>query len=163
MIRPLTQASRFVPITVLVGLLAACGGAEQNGATEVLRPVKIFEVTQNNQARQRTFSGLSQSSQESRLSFKVGGTIIELPIQVGDALEPGQLIARLDASSYELEAEQARASLVQAQANQRNAESSYERIKNLYENSNASLNDLDNARAGAESAEAEVKAVQKAL
>ncbi len=153
-----------LPGILLAGLLlSACGGSDDLAAVEQLRPVRVFTVTDNGEIRQRTFSGISQSAQESRLSFKVGGNIVELPIQVGDQISPGELIARLDASSFELEAEQARANLIQAQANQRNARANYDRAKNLYENANASRNDLDTARAGAESAEAEVKAAQKAL
>lgn len=143
-------------------LLAGCGGGEE--AAEVQpRLVRHIEVESQSAARARTFSGISKSSQESRLSFKVSGTIEALPVNVGDTLARGDLIARVDASQYELEAQQAQASLMQAQAAERNALSTYERTKSLYENKNASRGDLDDARANAESAKAQVEASQKRL
>ena len=97
------------------------------------------------------------------MSFKVPGTIVELPVQVGDTLSRGDLIARLDDSEYELQEQQAQASLAQAQAAARNADANYDRVKGLYENSNASRNDLDASRATSESAMAQVRAAEKAV
>jgi multidrug efflux system membrane fusion protein len=134
---------------------------EQTETIEQLRPVRYMTITSEAMGRLRTFTGLSQSTQESRLSFKVGGTIIELPIEVGDKLEKGGLVGRLDASQYELQEQQSQAALVQVRAAYRNSESNYERVKGLYENNNASRNDLDAARANSESAQAQVRAAEK--
>ena len=149
-------------------LLLAClniFGCESNQNDEPvpLRPVRYITVTDSDAARTRTFSGASQSTQVSRLSFKVSGTLIELPIEIGDTLAAGDLLARLDQSSFDLEVQQAQANLVQAQANERNAAANYERVKDLYSNRNASRNDLDSARANSESAGAQVRAAQKSL
>ena len=97
------------------------------------------------------------------MSFRVAGTIIDIPVQVGDRLAAGDLIARLNPSNFDLTVQQAEASLAQASANQRNADSAYSRAKELYENNNASRNDLDSARANAESAEAQVQSAAKSL
>ncbi|MDJ0655071.1 MAG: efflux RND transporter periplasmic adaptor subunit [Xanthomonadales bacterium] len=147
----------------LAGLSLAGCGQEESATEPQLRPVRSMVIGGADAQRIRTFSGISKPAQESRLSFKVAGTIVDLPIQVGDALKAGDLVARLDASPYELQAQQAQASLVQAQASERNAAANYERVKGLYENSNASRNDLDAARATSESASAQVAAAQKAL
>ncbi len=152
----------WVVATVIVLGLTAC--EEQSDSGEPLvRPVRYVTVSGESGERSRVFSGISRSSQESRLSFKVAGTVIELPIQVGAELSRGDLVARLEASQYQLQAQQAQASLVQAQANATNADANYERVKGLYENTNASRNDLDSARANAESAKAQVRAAQKQL
>ncbi len=128
-----------------------------------LRPIRFILVSGESGARERSFSGTSKSTRESRLSFKVAGTITNVPIQIGQRINAGDLIARLDAASFSLQAQQAQASLVEAQANERNAEANYERTKGLYANDNASLNDLDVARAQAESARAQARSVSKAL
>ena len=148
---------------VAIATLAAGCQEQANETAQVLRPVRYITVTNDDVARSRTFSGTSQSTQVSRLSFKVSGTIVALPIEVGDRVKAGGLLARLDSSSFDLEVQQAQANLVQAQANRRNAESNYERIKGLYENSNASRNDLDSARANAESGRAQARSAQKSL
>ena len=147
---------------VLATLLAACDAAPEM-EEELLRPVRYLTIEDTVAGRSRTFSGTLKSTRESRLSFKVAGTVTELPVQIGQRLAPGDLIARLDSDSFALQVEQAQASLVEAQAGERNAQANYDRTKGLYANDNASLNELDAARASAEAAAAQVRAATKAL
>ena len=143
-------------------ILAACGKPDE-AVEERLRPVRYVTVSDDSVIRGRSFSGTSKSSRESRLSFKVAGTINNAPVQIGQRLNAGDLIAEIDPASYVLQAQQAQATLVEAQANNRRATANYERTKGLYANDNASLNDLESARAQAESAGAVVGAASKAL
>ena len=142
--------------------LAACE-QEQIIAEVPLRPVKSITVSSASAERDRDFSGTSKFSEEARLSFKVAGNIKNRAVNIGDEVKQGDLIAELDATPYELQAQQATANLTSAQASQRNAEANYQRLRSLYENNNASRNELDSARANSESANAQVKANQKAL
>jgi RND family efflux transporter MFP subunit len=143
-------------------ILVACGKPDE-AVEERLRPVRYVTVSDDSVVRGRSFSGTSKSSRESRLSFKVSGTVNNAPVQIGQRLSAGDLIAEIDPASYVLQAQQAQASLVEAQANNRRATANYERTKGLYANDNASLNDLESARAQAESAGAVVGAASKAL
>ena len=142
--------------------LAGCGPGEEV-AEEVLRPVRYITLSDESSLRDRSFTGISKSSRESRLSFKVSGTVINVPVQIGQRLRAGDLIAQIDSASYVLQAQQAQAALVEAEANDRRAAANYDRTKGLYANDNASLNDLESARAQAESAEAIVGSATKAL
>lgn len=157
----LAVASSYSLIAVLV-LVAGC---EQNDAPvgQSLRSVRYLVVAGDAGGRDRSLSGTSKSTQESRLSFKVAGTVTSVPAQIGQQLKKGDLIAQLDAANFVLQVEQRQASLVEAQAGERNANSNYERTKGLYANDNASLNELDSARANAESAKAQVRAAAKEL
>lgn len=150
-------------VALCLGVLVACSdtSSEQSNAP-VLRPVRVALVTQSAGVRTRAFSGVSQSTQASRMSFQVSGSVVELPVQVGDRLAKGQMIARLNPSTYDLQVQQAEATLAQATASQRNADANYSRVKGLYANANASRNDLDSARASAESAAAQVQSSRKA-
>ncbi|MEZ5525261.1 MAG: efflux RND transporter periplasmic adaptor subunit [Pseudomonadales bacterium] len=150
---------------VLVAAAFLLGGCDQPLETEDahLRPVRYLVIEQPVKVRTRTFTGTSKSALESRLSFKVPGTVVNIPVQVGNTLAKGALVAALDPSQYELRVQQAQAALLQSEASARNAQANYDRIKELYENSNASRNDLDSARASAESAEAQVRAGEKSL
>ncbi len=125
------------------------------------RAVRSTVVESAKATRSRTFSGTSRASQQSRLSFKVAGTVTELPVRPGDRLRKGQLVARIDPFQYELEVERAEADLLRARAAERNAQATYERTKELYADNNASRGDLDSARANAESAEAQTRAAEK--
>ena len=137
-------------------LPVACGDDEP--ATEVLRPVRYTQVFSTGGARERTFSGAAHARVESRLSFRVAGAIQRVPVDVGDAVQVGQLIAELDPEDYRLQREEAEAAVNRARAEARNAEANLERVRQLYENNNASRNDLDAARSASESAAAQVQA-----
>ena len=146
-------------------ILTACSN-ESDTVVEtepILRPVRYVTASSIELGTMRTFSGLAKAGQESNLSFRVGGVIQSLPVEVGDFISSGDPIAKIDPSQYQLEAQQASANLSQAEATLRNAESNFDRIKGLYENNNASRNDLDSARATAESSKAQVRAARKAL
>ena len=141
--------------TAAVVLPLACGGDE--ATTEVLRPVRYTQVFSSGGTRERTFSGAAHARVESRLSFRVAGAIQQVPVDVGDAVQVGQVIAELDPEDYRLQREEAEAAVNRAQAEARNAEANLERVRQLYENSNASRNDLDAARSGSETAAAQVQ------
>lgn len=149
-------------VAVLTLVLVACDSTPEV-EEELLRPVRYLTIADTVADRSSTFSGTLKSTRESRLSFKVAGTVTDLPVQIGQRLAPGDLIARLNADSFVLQVEQAQASLVEAQAGERNAQANYDRTKGLYANDNASLNELDAARAAAEAAAAQVRAATKAL
>ncbi|MEM7672062.1 MAG: efflux RND transporter periplasmic adaptor subunit [Verrucomicrobiota bacterium] len=125
--------------------------------------MKSISVAPPSSTYEQTFSGQLQSQQETDLSFKVSGTIERIFVQVGDRIEVGDVIAELDATTYELVAQQANATLAQNNSTERNALANYERIKNLYENGNASRDDLDDARTEAESAQANRESAEKEL
>jgi RND family efflux transporter MFP subunit len=129
----------------------------------VLRPVRTTQVFASGSGRSRTFSGTARAGLESRLSFKVSGTVETVPVKVGDRVRSGQRIATLDDTDYQLQVEDAQASLARARAEARNAEANLARIRGLYENNNASQNDLDAARTAFESASANVNSIDKRL
>lgn len=155
---------KIILYTALLLALALAGcGQSGDDVEERLRPVRYITISDASAFRNRSFTGTSKSSRESRLSFKVAGTVVNLPVQIGQRLNAGDMIAELDPASYVLQEQQAQAALVEAQANDRRADANYERTKGLYANDNASLNDLESARAQAESASAVVASATKAL
>lgn len=143
-------------------VLTGCG-EEQLEKTQNLRNVKYLQVKTNTEGQSRVFSGLAKGQEEVDLSFKLAGTVSALPVKVGDQLKKNQVIAQLDPIQFELQAQQAHATLAQALASMRNASATFERLKGLYENNNASQNELDSARASAEFSQAQVKAARKGL
>lgn len=157
---------RFALFYYLAALIAvpiiSCGPKEQ-ATKPIIRPVRYQQVLLSGKSHVRRFSGLAKASLESRLSFRVPGMVKRVAVKVGDTVEVGQVIAELDPTDYQLQVQEAEASLAQAQAKARNAEANYERVRALYEDRNASKNDLDAARAESEYAKAAVKSGQKQL
>ena len=149
--------STLAPCAVLgclAALLAGCG--EPVPLPEpALRPVKSIVVSGGDAfGRDRVFSGSARSAEEVALSFKVSGTVEEIPVALGDSLKRGDLIATLEKDLFEIELSQALAEQKRTEAARRNAESEYQRVRLLYANDNASRNELDTALANAESAKA---------
>ena len=140
----------------------ACGRDEPVAEPEI-RPVRTEIVTLSGLERARTYSGTFRAGMESKLSFRVSGRVEQLPASVGRAVAPGSLLARLDSRDYDLQVQEARASLTRALASKRNADAERDRVRELYENDNASLSQWDQARAVAESASAQVESLQKRL
>lgn len=136
---------------------------KEHTTEEIVRPVRYLRVFSTDSHRTRSFSGIARSEEESEISFKVSGTVIELPVKLGDNIGKEDLIARLDPKDYELRVQEAEASLARARAQERNAAANYERVRQLYENQNASLSDLDLARTQAESTQAQVRSADKQL
>jgi len=142
-------------------IMSECGKKVEE--KEIIRPVRYMQAYVTGGSRVRTFTGVAQAGVESRLSFKVPGTVQRINVMVGDDVRAGQLIAQLDRNDYQLQVQQAEAALSQAEAQERNARASYDRVRVLYENESASKSDLDAARAANESAGAGLKAAEKQL
>lgn len=153
---------RLTPIVLASLLLFGCAETPAP-EPEPPRLVRSDVFYLEGAARTRTFSGVARAGIESQLSFKVNGTVERLAVQVGDAVSAGDLVARLDATDFEIQVDDAEAALARAQSAARNAQATYRRTEALYENNNASLADLEAARANDESASASVESAEKAL
>jgi len=152
---------RLYPVGIVL-LMMACGGKVEEDAP-VIRPVRVEKVAMQGGQRTRVFSGTARSGLEAKLSFRVAGRIEELAVKLGDRVDKGQLIARLDDRDYRLQVDDTEAGLRNAEAKSRNAIANYERIRDLYEHNSVSINDLDAARAAMESAQAQVESIRKRL
>ena len=147
-------------IMLLSILLLTCKGKEE-AATEILRPVRYEKVIMYGGDQTRTFSGVSKAGIETNLSFKVGGTISQLNVKVGDQIRAGQTIAVLDATDYRLQLDQTKAAYTQAEVQMQNGRSAYDRISKLYETGSVSVNDYEQTKAAYESAKAGLSSARK--
>lgn len=139
-------------------LLTACNEPTQTPASPALRTVRYVTVASDSAAQRRTFSGIVRAGNESRLSFQVSGRIERVFVNVGDTVQKGAPIAKIDPTDAEIQLQEARASVADARARSESAEASYQRVKALYERRSASRQDLDNARAQRTSAKAGLSA-----
>lgn len=163
--RSLFPRERRNAAALIVALFVVVGGCEPAPVEEApfVRPVRYDRVAVQGASQSRTYSGLARAELETDLSFRVPGTLIERRANIGERLDRGDLVARLDGTDFEVQLDEASAGLARAQAQLRNAEAAYDRTRDLYENQNASGSDLDAARAAAESAEAQLRAAAQQL
>lgn len=157
----MNRAMLLLGLATLV-VATACKGDEPIVEPE-LRPVRTVVVEARSATIPSVLAGVARAGIESNLSFRVSGTVTELPALVGRRVSRGQVLARLDPVDYELAVEEAKAALAQSEAALRQAIADYGRIRALYENNNASKSDFDAGRAGFESAGAQVEASEKRL
>ncbi len=150
-------------LVAIAAVLAILGCEDEQEEPELIRPVRYVVVEGSDAATQRTYSGVSQAGQESRLSFQVSGQVLSVPINVGDTVKKGQTIARMDPTDYSLQLQNARSAAAQSRAQERNAKATYERTQALYENQNASRQDLDADRTGYESARAGLESANQQI
>lgn len=152
--------SLFLLPLLLTLPLAGCADDTEPTAPAI-RPVRYQEVVASGGPRERELSGTARAGLESQLSFRVPGNVRAVAVTVGQKVRRGDLIARLDPIDYELQVQEAEASLAQARAAERKAAADYDRVRGLYENRNAAKSELDAARAQAESSRAQVEAAEQ--
>ena len=108
----MSKLKSFCILLFIALLYLSCG--KEVPEEQIIRPVRYMQVYSTGGARVRTFTGVAQAGMESRLSFKVPGTVKRLAVLVGDNVKRGQLIAELDRGDYELQVQQAEAAWTQA-------------------------------------------------
>ncbi|WP_082566250.1 MULTISPECIES: efflux RND transporter periplasmic adaptor subunit [unclassified Ensifer] len=101
-------------LSTLAATLAGCS-QEKTDATAVVRPVKVVEIAEADTARQLSYSGSVRARTEMNLGFRVSGKIVERVVNVGDRVKVGDLLARVDATDYELAVRSASANLEAAE------------------------------------------------
>ena len=96
------------------------------------------------------------SLNESRLAAELAARVVELPLEPGQRVARGALVARLDCGDYELAAERARAALRASDARARLAALQHERARKLAAENFLSHDALDVRAAEQEASRAEV-------
>lgn len=126
--------------------LWACGSKAEHTPTndkadEAVVPVKLSPVQTVVRAEPVVASGLVSSAREARLSFKIGGIINQLFVEEGQTVRKGQLLATLDLTEIN-------AQVSQAQLANEKAERDLNRVKSMYADTAATLEQLQNATTG---------------
>lgn len=140
----------FLPLFAVL-TLSACGEKSTPApiAAKAPRPVKVLRLSDANTSDEAVYSGEVRARHETLLAFRVGGKLVERRAEVGDRVEKGKLLARLD------EADLA-AALRQAQANHDLAWAELRRARELRQKNFISQAALEAKEAAAETATAQV-------
>lgn len=136
-------------------LLSGCGGREEVEPPPVVRPISTMVVGGFSGGR-LSFPGTTQAADRAELSFRVPGPLIEFPVDEGDQVAQGQLLARLDPRDY-------RIALAEAKAAYDQAEADAQRYRRLYEREAVPLADLELATARRDVAKARYEQAQADL
>lgn len=113
------------------------------------------------QARQ--YAGRVVAIEEVDIVPRVTGWIQKINFKEGDAVNVGDVLFELEDTTYQAAYQTAVANLEQAKAVQLNAQTTYDRAKNLFDRNAGSQADLDNATQGLAQANATVKICEASL
>lgn len=114
--------------------LAASGCEREEAAQEApIRPVRVVTVEERAAQERVTLSGVVEAQTEVTLGFRIGGRVLERLVDVGDQVEAGQLLARLDPTDEENALRAARATLAAAESQRVEAAANFERQAQLLE------------------------------
>ena len=102
------------------------------------------------------FAGTVRGSKRSELSFKISGPLVELPVDEGQNVKKGQLIARILPRDFQNAVDEAKARAVEA-------EKQYNRYKELYAKKQVAKADFDRYRASRDVARAQLEDARNAL
>ncbi|WP_017445054.1 efflux RND transporter periplasmic adaptor subunit [Gayadomonas joobiniege] len=142
--------------------LSACSQPE-NTHEKIIRSIAWQQVDTSPKQQIRRVPGTLKAVDSAPLSFQVGGKIEDIDVEVGDTVKPGQTLAELELSPYELALQAAEGELNKALASYREAQAEYKRFQQLLDKQLVSESQYDNAKAQAESAESSVSVARTQL
>jgi RND family efflux transporter MFP subunit len=101
---------------------------------------------------------LIEAAKQSTVAAQIAGRVVEIKFDVGDYVQKGQVIARIDEREAGHALAGSEAQVAQAQANLQNTKATYERTRQLFEQKFVSQAALDKALADYKAAQAQTQA-----
>ncbi len=147
---PRSTARSFAALGLL-GLLALSVSACSEAKTEpvaAVRPVKVVEIAKADTTRALQYSGAVKARTEMNLGFRVAGKVVERLVDIGDRVDPGDILARIDATDYALAVKTAEANLAAAEKQVETVRMTQGRAEALFGKKFASQAQVDEARLG---------------
>ena len=144
---------------VLVGVVAALslvGCSPKPAAEEPVRAVKLVTVGSSQATAVLEYSGEVRARIESRLGFRVAGKLVQRQVDVGQHVQPGQVLAQLDGNDYALAAQAAQAQVAAATTQRDLAAADFARYQALKDKNFISGAELDRRSATLKSAQAQL-------
>ncbi|HWO56657.1 MAG TPA: efflux RND transporter periplasmic adaptor subunit [bacterium] len=153
----------------VLGVLIICGGAYwwHSTRSQSAPGDEIFKRTavarRGDMVVSISATGRIDPIEKVEVKSKASGEIIELPIEEGDVVRRGDLIARLDRRTAQNDYDQAQADYSVAEVTVRQRERELKRLQTLFENKLASESELDNAKLAYEQANSSLVRTKAAL
>lgn len=152
----------LLSLFLFISLLTGCSQQEKEVKLSP-RPVKVFRVSSISEGRMTPYAGEVRTRFETTLSFRVAGKIIARPVEMGDFVHKGQLLAKLDTSDYHLSVESIKAQLKSAIADRDFAKDDLTRYRELLNQKVISPPDFDRHQTAYTNAQERVVALEAQL
>ena len=157
----------LVPAVIILLIFAAAGKKAGWFGKGVTVKVAVENAEKRTIIESITANGKIQPEKEVKISPEVSGEIVELTVKEGDHVEKGQLLLRIKPDIYISQRDRsvaaissARARLAQSEAQYLQADLSFKRTKQLYDEQTISKSEYEQAEASYSVAKAEVDAAK---
>jgi RND family efflux transporter MFP subunit len=147
---------------MLATLVVGCNDKQEAGEP-VPRPVRTMTVEKSEAGTPVVLNGHIEALDEAALGFRISGRMIERNVRVGDRVEPGQVLARLEALNEMNALRAAKAEFVAAQAKLTQVSNHFERQQTLLAQGWTTRANFDQAERELRTAEAQVDAAEAHL
>src|SRR5436305_3493737 len=140
--------------------LMAGGSKPATKDPRLLSPrVEVFAAQAAGSIR-RTFTGIVEARVQSDLGFRVGGKILERSVNMGQRVQKGQMLMRLDSVDLKLSLAAQQANVEAARAKYKQTKADEARFAALVKSGAVSRQEYDQARAALDSAKAQLDAAE---
>jgi membrane fusion protein, multidrug efflux system len=152
----------FIGVVMLLSLLLGCSTQDQQTNLPP-RPVKVFRVGTTSEGSVTPYAGEVRARFETTLSFRVTSKILTRPVEIGDRVRKGQLLAKLDNSDFQLAVQTLKAQLKSAVADRDFTKNDLTRYWELLDQKVISNPDFDRHQTAYTNAQERVAALQAQL
>ena len=149
-------------LSIVPAMLSACR-PDAEVAAPVARPVRTVTVEKREAGVPVTLTGRIEAEDSVSLSFRISGRIIEDAVKLGDQVQSGQLVARLESQNENNALRSAQANLTAAQGQLTQARNHFERQDTLLKQGWTTRANHDQAKQAQQTAQAQVDAAEAQL
>ena len=160
--RNIFDRAGVIAIIAVLPLLAACK-QEAEAPPASPRQVRTTVITERDGATSVNLTGRIEAEDEVPLAFRIGGRLLENNGKLGERMQRGDLVARLESQTEENQLRAATAALAAAQAQYNQAAGHYDRQRTLFRQGWATRATYETAEKGKKTAAAQVEAAEAQL
>jgi RND family efflux transporter MFP subunit len=161
---PVRRSGRFWAVMFLATLIltaaSVAGCSKKVARTPDPRPVRTVTVESRADGETVSFTGQIRAKDQVNLAFRLDGRMVERHPSVGDVIEAGQVVAKLDSQNEQNALRSAEANLASAQAALTQARLTFGRQQELLKNGWTSRARFDDAQEALRTAEAQVESAE---
>jgi membrane fusion protein, multidrug efflux system len=150
-------------VTLAAALLLAACQRETDTAAPAARPVRTVTVAKSSAGVPLSFTGRIEAEDEVALAFRISGRLLENNSKLGDRVQPGQVIARLESQNELNTLRQAQAGLAAAQGQLTQARNHFVRQETLLAQGWTTQANFDQATQAQQTAQSQVDAAEAQL
>jgi membrane fusion protein, multidrug efflux system len=144
----------LLPVCLTLAL-AACKPAAKVEAPEI-RPVRTVVAARGEAAETVALTGHIQADDEPSFAFRLAGRVIERPVNAGDQVKLGQVLAKLDPENELSDLRSAESALSAAQGQLAYARADFERQRQLLANGHTPRARFDQSQKALQNAQSQV-------